>query len=112
MLLPLLFVAVAALFVTMAQRMGREMAALPPLRGYTLNIAGSLAGVAAFARASRGSQLSPVVVVRARVRLGGAVAARGASHATDGAASGPAAPVARRRRRQPGAARVSLVSFR
>ena len=31
MLLPLLFVAVAALFVTMAQRMGREMAALPPL---------------------------------------------------------------------------------
>ena len=32
----------------MAQRMGREMAALPPLRGYTINIAGSLAGVVAF----------------------------------------------------------------
>jgi spermidine synthase len=49
MLLPLLFVIVAALFVTLAQRMGREMAVLPPLRGYTLNIAGSLAGVVVFA---------------------------------------------------------------
>ena len=58
MLLPLLFVAVAALFVTMAQRMGKEMAALPPLRGYTFNIAGSLAGVAAFAVISW-LQLSP-----------------------------------------------------
>jgi spermidine synthase len=58
MLLPLLFVAVAALFVTMAQRMGKEMAALPPLRGYTVNIAGSLAGVAAFAVISW-LQLSP-----------------------------------------------------
>jgi len=48
MLLPVLFVIVAALFVTLAQRMGREMAALPPLRGYTINLAGSLAGVAAF----------------------------------------------------------------
>jgi SAM-dependent methyltransferase len=45
MLLPLLFVIVAALFVTLAQRMGREMAQLPPLRGYTINLAGSLAGV-------------------------------------------------------------------
>ena len=34
MLLPLLFVIVAALFVTLAQRMGSEMSALPPLRGY------------------------------------------------------------------------------
>ena len=58
MLLPLLFVVVAALFATMAQRMGREMATLPPLRGYTLNIAGSLAGVAAFAVISW-LQLSP-----------------------------------------------------
>ena len=48
LLLPLLFVAVAALLATAAQRMAREMAALPPLRGYTLNVAGSLAGVAAF----------------------------------------------------------------
>jgi hypothetical protein len=49
MLLPLVFVIVAALFATLAQRMGTEMAALPPLRGYTLNLVGSLAGVAAFA---------------------------------------------------------------
>jgi SAM-dependent methyltransferase len=59
MLLPLLFVAVAALFATMAQRMGREMATLPPLAGYTWNVAGSLAGVAAFAAISW-QQLSPV----------------------------------------------------
>jgi spermidine synthase len=52
MLLPLLFVAVAALFATMAQRMGREMAVLTPLRGYTINIVGSLAGVVAFAMIS------------------------------------------------------------
>jgi predicted membrane-bound spermidine synthase len=45
MLLPLLFVIVAALFATLAQRMGREMARLPPLRAYTINLAGSLAGV-------------------------------------------------------------------
>jgi SAM-dependent methyltransferase len=48
-LLPLLFVIVAALFATLAQRMAREMSALPPLQAYTVNIAGSLAGVAAFA---------------------------------------------------------------
>jgi len=47
-LLPLLFVGVAALFATIAQRMGREMAALPPLTGYLANLGGSLAGVAAF----------------------------------------------------------------
>ena len=35
MLLPLLFVIVAALFATLAQRMGREMAQLPPLKAYT-----------------------------------------------------------------------------
>ncbi|HSC26988.1 MAG TPA: hypothetical protein VLD67_06915 [Vicinamibacterales bacterium] len=48
MLLPLLFVIVAALFATLAQRMGEEMATVPPLRGYTVNLVGSLAGVAAF----------------------------------------------------------------
>jgi SAM-dependent methyltransferase len=48
MLLPLLFVIVAALFVTLAQRMGQEMTRLPPLRGYTINLVGSLAGVVAF----------------------------------------------------------------
>ena len=58
MLLPLVFVIVAALFATLAQRMGREMAALPPLRGYTINLLGSLAGVAAFAVISW-LQLSP-----------------------------------------------------
>ena len=49
LLLPILFVAVAAVLATAAQRMAREMAALPPLRAYTLNIAGSLTGVVAFA---------------------------------------------------------------
>jgi SAM-dependent methyltransferase len=51
-LLPVLFVIVAALFAAAAQRVGREMAVLPPLRGYTANILGSLAGVAAFALVS------------------------------------------------------------
>ena len=48
-LLPVLFVIVAALFATVAQRMAREMATLPPLRAYTINILGSLAGVVTFA---------------------------------------------------------------
>jgi spermidine synthase len=48
-LLPLLFVVVTALFVTLAQRMGRALSAGPPLRAYTLNLLGSLAGVLAFA---------------------------------------------------------------
>ena len=52
LLLPLLFVAVAALLATAAQRMAREMAARPPLQAYTLNIAGSLTGVVAFAMMS------------------------------------------------------------
>ncbi|MGB2714186.1 MAG: methyltransferase domain-containing protein [Vicinamibacterales bacterium] len=60
MLLPVLFVTVAALFVTLAQRMGREMASLPPLGGYTINIVGSLAGVVAFALISW-FELSPTV---------------------------------------------------
>jgi SAM-dependent methyltransferase len=60
MLLPLLFVIVAALFATLAQRMGREMAQLPPLRAYTINLAGSLAGVAALGVISW-LELSPVV---------------------------------------------------
>ena len=73
MLLPLLFVIVAALFATMAQRMGREMASMPPLRGYTINILGSLAGVAAFAVISW-LQLSPVWWFGARVRSRAAAA--------------------------------------
>jgi len=51
-LLPLIFIGVAALFVTVAQRLGRELAAAPPLRAYTINLLGSLAGVAAFALVS------------------------------------------------------------
>jgi SAM-dependent methyltransferase len=57
-LLPVLFIIVAALFATLAQRMGREMAALPPLSGYMANLGGSLAGVGAFAVMSW-LQLSP-----------------------------------------------------
>ena len=60
LLLPVLFVTVAALLATAAQRMAREMAALEPLRAYTLNIAGSLCGVLAFAVMSW-LELSPVV---------------------------------------------------
>jgi SAM-dependent methyltransferase len=48
-LLPVMFIIVAALLATAAQRMAREMTVLPPLRAYTINLAGSLAGVAAFA---------------------------------------------------------------
>src|SRR5438477_5457425 len=51
-LLPVLFVVVAALFVMVAQRLGRELAARPPLRAYTINLLGSLAGVGAFALVS------------------------------------------------------------
>ncbi len=60
LLLPLLFVMVAALFVTIAQRMGRELAAWPPLTAYTINLLGSLSGVAAFALLSW-LQTPPVV---------------------------------------------------
>ena len=49
LLLPLLFAAVAALFVTVAQQMGVELARHPPLRAYVINLLGSLAGVGAFA---------------------------------------------------------------
>jgi spermidine synthase len=49
MLLPLLFIVVALLFVTLAQRMGRALEEGPALMAYLVNLAGSLAGVAAFA---------------------------------------------------------------
>ena len=48
LLLPAIFLIVVALFASVAQRMGREMAALPPLSAYTTNICGSLAGVCVF----------------------------------------------------------------
>jgi SAM-dependent methyltransferase len=54
MLLPLLFIVVALLFVTVAQRMARELDKVGrshdhPLRAYRINLLGSLAGVGAFA---------------------------------------------------------------
>jgi spermidine synthase len=52
LLLPLLFAAIAALFVAVAERMGRELSGRPPLRAYAINLLGSLAGVAAFALVS------------------------------------------------------------
>src|SRR6476646_7390138 len=52
LLLPLLFTSVAALFVTVAHRMGRDLSGRPPLRAYVVNLLGSLAGVAAFALVS------------------------------------------------------------
>ena len=60
LLLPLVFVIVAALFVTLAQRMAREMTAAPPLAAYTTNLLGSLAGVAGFALLSW-LELSPTI---------------------------------------------------
>src|SRR5213593_1735984 len=60
LLLPLLFTSVAALFVTVAQRMGRELSGQPPLRAYVINLLGSLTGVAAFALVSW-LQLPPLV---------------------------------------------------
>src|ERR1700730_9994769 len=49
MLLPLLFGIVAVLFVTVGQRRGRELLTRAPLRAYTVNLLGSLTGVAVFA---------------------------------------------------------------
>jgi len=52
LLLPLLFVSVAVLFVSVAHRMGRDLSGRPPLRAYVINLLGSLTGVAAFALVS------------------------------------------------------------
>jgi Spermine/spermidine synthase domain len=52
LLLPLLFISVAALFVAVAHRMGRDLSGRPPLRAYVINLLGSLTGVAAFALVS------------------------------------------------------------
>src|SRR3954453_2837866 len=60
LLLPLLFVAVAALFVTVAHRMGVELTRHAPLRAYVINLLGSLAGIAGFAIVSC-LQLPPLV---------------------------------------------------
>jgi SAM-dependent methyltransferase len=60
MLLPLLFVIVALLFLTVAQRMGRELTRRPPLQAYTINLLGSITGVVTFALLSW-LELPPVV---------------------------------------------------
>lgn len=60
MLLPLLFIVVAVLFVTLAQRMARELEHAGGLRAYKINLLGSLAGIGAFALISW-LQLPPVV---------------------------------------------------
>lgn len=49
LLLPLVVVAVAALFVPIAQQMGRELARFPALRAYLVNLMASLAGLGTFA---------------------------------------------------------------
>ena len=60
LLLPAIFFVVVALFTALAQRMGREMTALPALPAYTWNVAGSLAGVVALGLMSWG-ELPPSV---------------------------------------------------
>jgi SAM-dependent methyltransferase len=50
--LPILFLGVVALFMTLAQEMAREMSGQPPLEAYTANLLGSLAGVVLFAALS------------------------------------------------------------
>ncbi len=90
LLLPLIFAIVAALFVALAQRMGREMAAMPPLRGYTINLFGSLAGVAAFGVASW-LQLSPTWWFG--IAFAAAVPLLLASESVDGVAVRPRPPL-------------------
>ncbi len=46
-LLPAIFFVVVGLFAALAERMGREMSALPSLQGYLWNVLGSLVGVVA-----------------------------------------------------------------
>jgi len=46
-LLPAIFLVVVGLFAALAERMGREMATLPPIQGYLWNVLGSLLGVIA-----------------------------------------------------------------
>lgn len=50
--LPALFVGVSALFLCLAQPMSALFRSLPPLRAYTYNICGSLAGIAAYTGAA------------------------------------------------------------
>ena len=67
MLLPLLFIIVAALFATLAQRMGtRDGGAAAAARLHASTSLGSLAGVAAFALMSWLRAAADVVVRRSR----------------------------------------------
>jgi hypothetical protein len=47
-LLPLVFISVCLIFTLLGQELGRLLLTDQPLRAYTLNILGSLAGIAAF----------------------------------------------------------------
>jgi spermidine synthase len=59
-LLPLLYVIIAGLFAMLAQEMGRAMDRFRPITAYSLNVAGSLAGIAAFSAVAF-LRLPPVV---------------------------------------------------
>jgi hypothetical protein len=48
LLLPFIFISVTAIFTLLAQDLGVLFVKLPPLRAYSLNILGSLAGIACF----------------------------------------------------------------
>lgn len=60
LLLPLVFLLVSGLFLLLSQELGRLLSALPPLTAYSVDIAGSLAGIAAFAAMSF-LQLPPAI---------------------------------------------------
>ncbi len=48
LLLPALYLLIGGLFVLLGQEMGRLLSKFPPVKAYTLNLLGSLAGIAAF----------------------------------------------------------------
>src|SRR5438309_114624 len=71
--LPIIFVLVAGLMAALAMPLGPLLRAMPPLRAYAIDIAGSIAGIAAFALCSALSLPPPVWFAT----LGVALAARG-----------------------------------
>jgi hypothetical protein len=60
LVLPIIFVLVAALMAALAMPLGPLLRAMPPLRAYAIDIAGSIAGIAAFAVSSALSLPPPV----------------------------------------------------
>ncbi len=52
LLLPLVFLLVSGLFILLSQELGRLLSAMPALTAYTIDITGSLAGIALFAAMS------------------------------------------------------------